>query len=199
MIEIHVTMKHLGQLIIQVRTEQKNKGEEVCYMVTSFIYDCVSIVGSFPLVFCGSIFFGYVDAESFELMRREQQKALQEKQNNHKHNLDADIITLLENSADKKSIISKTDKAEDSSLSKVESPRSSTMHAPLSRPLVPPGFASAAVDKILPVQSNCIASEVLTIFILVSLIMKYFSLRNGYSHKNFASVIAIRLHDQLNS
>ncbi|XP_042470233.1 uncharacterized protein LOC122052657 isoform X1 [Zingiber officinale] len=96
--------------------------------------------------------------DSFELMRREQRKALQEKQNNHKHNPNADSITLLENSADKKRIISKTDKADDSSLSEVESPRSSTMHAPLSRPLVPPGFASAA-DKILPVQSNYIASE----------------------------------------
>lgn len=93
-------------------------------------------------------------------MRKEQRKALQDKQNNHKVNLDSDLATLFEDSADKKSTISKTDKEDVSSLSKIQSPRSPSMHAPLSRPLVPPGFASAAMDKILPVQSNCFASEV---------------------------------------
>ncbi|XP_042432169.1 uncharacterized protein LOC122022626 isoform X2 [Zingiber officinale] len=97
--------------------------------------------------------------ESFELIRKEQRKALQDKQNNHKHNLDPDIATLFEDSADKKSTISKTDKEDVSSLSKIQSPRSPSMHAPVSRPLVPPGFASTAMDKILPVQSNCFALE----------------------------------------
>ncbi|WOL13256.1 hypothetical protein Cni_G22025 [Canna indica] len=102
---------------------------------------------------------------SFESMRKEQQKSLQEKQrqisDNHKENVDADIIALLKNSVDKKSVISKTDKAADSSHPQNESPRASIMHASLCRPLVPPGFASTAVDKNLPVQSSssCFASE----------------------------------------
>ncbi|CAD5190120.1 unnamed protein product [Musa acuminata subsp. malaccensis] len=96
---------------------------------------------------------------SFELMRKEQQKALQEKPkqipDNHKENLDADIIALLQNSVDRNSKMSKTDMPDDSSLPQNDSSRvSSTMNAPLSRPLVPPGFSSTALDKNLPVQSS---------------------------------------------
>ncbi|XP_042436546.1 uncharacterized protein LOC122022580 isoform X1 [Zingiber officinale] len=108
--------------------------------------------------------------ESFELIRKEQRKALQDKQNNHKHNLDPDIATLFEDSDDKKSTISKTDKEDVSSLSKIQSPRSPSMHAPVSRPLVPPGFASTAMDKILPVQSNCFALENNSVSILEKLL-----------------------------
>ena len=78
-------------------------------------------------------------------MRKEQQKALQEKPkqipDNHKENLDADIIALLQNSVDRNSKMSKTDMLDDSSLPQNDSSRvSSSMNAPLSRPLVPPGF-----------------------------------------------------------
>lgn len=108
----------------------------------------------------------YAEPESFELMRKEQQKALQEKQkqlpDNHKQNLDAGIVALLDSSADKKHIIGKADEEEVPSKSQIESSRVST-HAPLSRPLVPPGFASTPVDKILPAQSVNFASEVLII------------------------------------
>ncbi|XP_064945586.1 uncharacterized protein LOC135597069 isoform X2 [Musa acuminata AAA Group] len=103
--------------------------------------------------------------ESFELMRKEQQKALQGKQkqipDNQKEKLDADIIALLENSADKKSILNETHKADDSSsLSINDSSRPPTMRVPLSRPLVPPGFSNTTLNKILPIQpSNTNSSE----------------------------------------
>lgn len=107
----------------------------------------------------------YAEPESFELMRKEQQKALQEKQkqlpDNHKQNLDVGIVALLDCSADK-NIIGKADEEEVPSKSQIESCRVST-HAPLSRPLVPPGFASTPVDKILPAQSVSFGSEVLII------------------------------------
>ncbi|KAJ8497378.1 hypothetical protein OPV22_007930 [Ensete ventricosum] len=103
---------------------------------------------------------------SFELMRKEQHKALQEKQKQipdiHKENLDADIIALLKNSVDRNSTMSKTDMPDDSSLPQNNSSRvSSTMNASLCRPLVPPGFSSTALDKNLPVQysSTQFASE----------------------------------------
>lgn len=100
-------------------------------------------------------------------MRKEQQKALQGKQkqipDNQKEKLDADIIALLENSADKKSILNETHKADDSSsLSINDSSRPLTMRVPLSRPLVPPGFSNTTLNKILPIQpSNTNSSEVL--------------------------------------
>ncbi|URD84701.1 hypothetical protein MUK42_02158 [Musa troglodytarum] len=103
--------------------------------------------------------------ESFELMRKEQQKALQEKQkqipDNHKEKLDADIIALLQNSADKKSIMNEAHKADDSSsLSINDSSRPPTLRVPLSRPLVPPGFSNTTLNKILPIQpSNTNSSE----------------------------------------
>ncbi|KAJ8509947.1 hypothetical protein OPV22_000381 [Ensete ventricosum] len=97
--------------------------------------------------------------ESFEFMRKEQQKALQEKPkqipDNHKEKLDADIIALLGNSADKKSILNETHKADDSSsLSVNDSSRPPTMRVPLSRPFVPPGFSNATLNKILPIQPS---------------------------------------------
>ncbi|WOL18258.1 hypothetical protein Cni_G27051 [Canna indica] len=96
---------------------------------------------------------------SFELMRKEQQKTLQEKHKQipdyRRGNVDADIIALLENSVDKKNIMNKIEKADDSSLqSLTDSSRHSTTQAPLSRPLVPPGFSNTASEKNLQVQSS---------------------------------------------
>lgn len=89
---------------------------------------------------------------SFELMRKEQQKALQEKQKHpdkHKELMDSDIAALLGNSEDKKNDWSKTDnQLEDcvTSVSLGESVKSCTP-APASRPLVPPGFANTLLEK----------------------------------------------------
>lgn len=97
---------------------------------------------------------------SFEFMRKEQQKSLQEKHkpnlDNHKENLDADIIALLRNSADENSMSkNKSDEPAVSALSHCDSSRPSLhAQAPASRPLVPPGFRSSLVDKNLSVQSS---------------------------------------------
>ncbi|KAG1359323.1 hypothetical protein COCNU_08G007690 [Cocos nucifera] len=104
---------------------------------------------------------------SFELMRKEQQKALQEKQKhyNSKEKLDADIIALLDSSVDKQDMMNGNDKSDDSLTSSLfwhDSSRSSFLpQAPASRPLVPPGFANALVEKSLSVQSSstCLESE----------------------------------------
>ncbi|PKA66288.1 hypothetical protein AXF42_Ash006985 [Apostasia shenzhenica] len=86
--------------------------------------------------------------ESFELMRKEQHKALQEKQkhgkDSPKENLDTDIMTLLQNSDTDKSTKngSKPDEST-SSLYSSSSKASSHIHVPAARPLVPPGFAGA--------------------------------------------------------
>lgn len=97
---------------------------------------------------------------SFELMRKEQQKSLQEKHkpnlDNHKENLDADIIALLGNSAGENSMNkNKSDESAVADLSHSDSSRSSLhAQAPASRPLVPPGFRCSLVDKNLSVQSS---------------------------------------------
>ncbi|ONK59033.1 uncharacterized protein A4U43_C08F2280 [Asparagus officinalis] len=98
--------------------------------------------------------------ESFELMRKEQHKALQQKHkqglDNHKENLDTDISALLANSADENSMSkSKSDEPGIASLSRTNS-SSSSLHiqAPASRPPVPPGFRSSLVDKNLSVQCS---------------------------------------------
>ncbi|XP_073102426.1 uncharacterized protein [Elaeis guineensis] len=104
---------------------------------------------------------------SFELMRKEQHRALQEKQkhDNNKEKLDADIIALLETSVDKKGMMNRNDKSDDSLtsfLSLHDSSKSSfAPQAPASRPLVPPGFANALVEKNICGQSSStsIASE----------------------------------------
>lgn len=90
--------------------------------------------------------------ESFELMRKEQQKSLQEKRNNdiHKGNLDVDIMTLLDNSDADKSTKSrsKPDESSADSPSPGDSLKSSSLiHVPAVRPLVPPGFASTFMEK----------------------------------------------------
>ncbi|KAJ6805796.1 uncharacterized protein M6B38_177910 [Iris pallida] len=98
---------------------------------------------------------------SFELMRKEQQKTLQEKHNanpeNRKENLDVDIFALLGNSAAGKStrIGDKSDETVAASLSHNDSSKSSLhIPTPAARPLVPPGFTNAPVEKNLSVQSS---------------------------------------------
>uniref|UniRef100_A0A1D1Y111 Uncharacterized protein n=1 Tax=Anthurium amnicola TaxID=1678845 RepID=A0A1D1Y111_9ARAE len=90
---------------------------------------------------------------SFELMRQEQQKVLQEKQkqksDNHKENFDSDIIALLENSeVDKSKSNDVLEKNSAPLVSQADFGRY-PLHAvaPASRPLVPPGFASSTMEK----------------------------------------------------
>ncbi|KAK1261937.1 hypothetical protein QJS04_geneDACA011536 [Acorus gramineus] len=94
---------------------------------------------------------------SFELMRKEQQTALQEKQkqntSSNKENRDVDIMALLEKSDNEKEKhpLDKKNNFDNSSAPsdcKDDSPTSTVnIQAPVSRPLVPPGFASNAMDK----------------------------------------------------
>ncbi|KAL6006740.1 hypothetical protein ACLOJK_032234 [Asimina triloba] len=91
---------------------------------------------------------------SFELMRKEQQKALQEKLkqvDKRKELVTTDIDSLLENPDHRQSVWSRAgEKSEDhvtpvpqSDLGKHAMPAP----APAPRPLVPPGFATAALEK----------------------------------------------------
>lgn len=95
---------------------------------------------------------------SFELMRKEQHKALQEKQTliPATGKLDTDIIALLETSKEK-SRPNRSTKIDDPepSVSQNDSSRTSCYtQAPLSRPLVPPGFANALTEKNVYTQSS---------------------------------------------
>lgn len=133
------------------RAEEERKRRGIPFgqfMITWFVTLTVGLI----VLSCWSLFLHYT--ASFELMRKEQQKTLLEKQKR--------VPDLLDGLTDSKRIITKIDKADDSQ-SQSESPRSSTVHAALSRPLVPPGFASTALDKDLPVQSSntSLISEVL--------------------------------------
>ncbi|XP_021748774.1 uncharacterized protein LOC110714546 isoform X2 [Chenopodium quinoa] len=96
----------------------------------------------------------------FELMRKEQQKALQEKQKSSQGKTgDAfSEMALLENPSDDKistdlDKVSKPTPREDSSKLSVSS------HAPPSRPLVPPGFVSSVVDKSSTAKSSLVHAE----------------------------------------
>lgn len=108
-------------------------------------------------------------SESFELMRKEQQKALKEKHkqtpDNHKENLgDVDLIALLETSEEHKSKQNENmlEVSAPPSNSQIDSSRSSLIHVPPSRPLVPPGFASVMLEKTLSVEpSNTCTPEVI--------------------------------------
>ncbi|KAG0502290.1 hypothetical protein HPP92_002362 [Vanilla planifolia] len=95
--------------------------------------------------------------ESFELMRKEQRKALLEKHNNdvHEGNMDADIIALLENSDADKCTKNrcKHDEPPASSVCQTSSSISSSNHVPVVRPLVPPGFATVQLEKNHSVRS----------------------------------------------
>lgn len=90
--------------------------------------------------------------ESFELMRKEQQKALQEKQHKSivKGNHAVDIMELLDSSNTDKSTKtrSKPDDSVTDSLPLSDSSKSfSHTHVPAARPLVPPGFANTLLEK----------------------------------------------------
>ncbi|MQL74637.1 hypothetical protein Taro_007015 [Colocasia esculenta] len=100
---------------------------------------------------------------SFELMRKEQHKALQENHkqptDTHKENLDNDIIMLLGNTKIEKNLKdNREDKLEGNSASLVSDSDSAKgpfpAHTPASRPPVPPGFASTITEKNLGTQTS---------------------------------------------
>ncbi|KAF8413225.1 hypothetical protein HHK36_001201 [Tetracentron sinense] len=107
---------------------------------------------------------------SFELMRKEQQKAFQEKQkqfpDKHKENFDPDIAALLRDSTDEKSLLNSNNELEDRVIppaSHIESAKCSLpTQTPASRPLVPPGFTSTIRENNLGTNSliDSPASEV---------------------------------------
>lgn len=88
-------------------------------------------------------------AASFELMRKEQHKAMQGKKNGPdilKENPSDDVISQLQTSTAKANAKTKNEKLDGSV-------------APAARPLVPPGFANAFVDKKLQPQSSNVSHE----------------------------------------
>ncbi|XP_058223751.1 uncharacterized protein LOC131333309 isoform X2 [Rhododendron vialii] len=90
--------------------------------------------------------------ESFELMRKEQQKVLQEKQNNpdkHKDGHVSDVNAWLEDSKDKKRISNRSNELEESMAQTVSNNDSWKSSSQIlgSRPLVPPGFKSTISEK----------------------------------------------------
>ncbi|CAN6202245.1 unnamed protein product [Urochloa humidicola] len=101
---------------------------------------------------------------SFELMRKEQHKAMQGKKNVPdilKENPSDDIISKLQTSTEKANFKAKNEKLDGSVSSYQEDTTkpSSVLSAPAARPLVPPGFANAFVDKKLQLQSPNISLE----------------------------------------
>lgn len=90
---------------------------------------------------------------SFELMRKEQQKAFQEKQklNADKQKDEFDISTLLVDSKDDEGISSKSKQFDEAVLLPATNKDSDksvlAAQAPASRPLVPPGFANATLER----------------------------------------------------
>lgn len=92
-------------------------------------------------------------AASFELMRKEQQKAFQEKQklNLNKPKDDFDITTLIEDSKDDERDTIKSNQLEEPGSLPVPGNESEKSvlptQTPAPRPLVPPGFASAALER----------------------------------------------------
>lgn len=98
---------------------------------------------------------------AFELMRKEQHKAMQEKKiapDSEKENIGDDTISLLQNSAEKRGPPTKSNKQDElkvSSLSKEDAIKTSALlPTPTTRPLKPPGFANALPEKRLQLQSS---------------------------------------------
>lgn len=97
---------------------------------------------------------------SFELMRKEQHKASQEKWklNPQKGKDDFDISELMEDPKDDKRFMIKKDESD----AVVTQPPSNTdsdkpsfpSPAPVARPLVPPGFSSTIVEKNIGMKSS---------------------------------------------
>lgn len=103
---------------------------------------------------------------SFELMRKEQHKSLQEKKNGpdiEKGNPGGDIVSLLQKSAEKMGATANSGKPDGSAMSSIyqedATKTSSILPAPAARPLVPPGFSNAFVEKKVLSQSSNIALE----------------------------------------
>ncbi|PSS04006.1 Uro-adherence factor A like [Actinidia chinensis var. chinensis] len=94
--------------------------------------------------------------ESFELMRKEQQKTLQEQQKlnpiKHKDGRVSDITELLEDNKDGGRVFNKSNDLNDS-MTQTVSNDDSHKHTPGSRPLVPPGFRSTILEKICSTRS----------------------------------------------
>ncbi|XP_040993793.1 uncharacterized protein LOC121240397 isoform X3 [Juglans microcarpa x Juglans regia] len=90
---------------------------------------------------------------SFELMRKEQQKAFQDKQNLNpdKRKDEFDITTLLEDSKDEKNLLNRSKESDDPVILKasLNDPEKSLLppQTPASRPLVPPGFKSTVLER----------------------------------------------------
>jgi len=104
-------------------------------------------------------------AASFELMRKEQHKAMQGKKNGPdilKENPSDDVISQLQTSTAKANAKTKNEKLDGSIVSSYQEDTtkpSSVLLAPAARPLVPPGFATAFADKKLQPQSSNITHE----------------------------------------
>ncbi|KAF5946280.1 hypothetical protein HYC85_016508 [Camellia sinensis] len=90
---------------------------------------------------------------SFELMRKEQQKALQEKQNlsldKHKSDLLSDFTELLEDTKDGARGFNRSNKLDEFVKQSVlnDDYSKSSSQTPAFRPLVPPGFRSTVLEK----------------------------------------------------
>ncbi|GLT71116.1 hypothetical protein SLA2020_431570 [Shorea laevis] len=90
---------------------------------------------------------------SFELMRKEHQKAFQEKQklNPDKRKDGFDLITLLEDSKDEKRLLNRSNESDYPVIIKTSNKDSEKSSLPpqtsQSRPLVPPGFASTISER----------------------------------------------------
>lgn len=99
-------------------------------------------------------------ADSFELMRKEQQKAFQEKQKlkPEKNKGDFDFSTLLDdNSKDEKRLLPRSSEIAEPLIppaSNNDAEKSTIpLQTPASRPLVPPGFTSSVLERNLGTKS----------------------------------------------
>jgi hypothetical protein len=103
-------------------------------------------------------------AASFELMRKEQHKAMQGKKNGPdllKETPSDDIMSQIQTSTEKANFKNKNEKLDGSVVSSYQEDTtkpSSVLLAPAARPLVPPGFANA-FDKKLQSQSSNISLD----------------------------------------
>lgn len=137
---------------------------------------------------------GFLTA-SFELMRKEQQKALQEKQkpNVEKHTavFDSEISVLLEDDKKDRGLLDKNTKVDimaSQPIANNDSGKSSSSLLNLpSRPLVPPGFKTTVTDKTsgsTTLNHSCL-TEVL-VHLLVYLIhenqIRCIIIRDGVNH-----------------
>ncbi|CAL5331729.1 unnamed protein product [Camellia sinensis] len=90
--------------------------------------------------------------ESFELMRKEQQKAFQEKQklnpNKHKDDHVSDLCKLLGDTKERKSVLNRSNELDEIVTQAVSNNDFSKSSLPTSgaRPLVPPGFKSTTLE-----------------------------------------------------